>query len=91
MYTCKTGRIGNGPLCLFLCVGYVHIEEWESWQCGPLCLCMCWCRGYVHMEDWEFGKNDLCYVCVGVESMYTCKTVHFVNKPLCLCLFLYRI
>ena len=32
-------------------------------------------------------KTTLCvYVCVAVESMYTCKTENFVKEPLCLCL-----
>ena len=51
-----------------------------------VCLCLFLFYKVCTHERLEILEMSLfVYVCVFVEGMYTCKTGHFVNKPLCLC------
>ena len=43
-------------------------------------------RVFVHVRLGILETRLYVYVSVVVASMYTCKTGHFGNKPLCLCL-----
>ena len=87
--TCNTGNFGNKPLCLCLCccIGYVHIQYWSFCQTSLyVYVFVVFNRVCTYVRLGVSETIISVYVCVNVEGMYTCKTGHFVNEPLCLCL-----